>query len=400
MVFMAKQKISVILALTFSVFLMFSFINCQKSTTGTPPQNGNPASTPDISRLSPNCFQSANAIPTHTNGTFIGSFAIWNDPSVLKVENKYVMYASSPGDSSAPDYNIQIYRFESNDLSNWTLNPSVPVLSAGTAGTWNEKGVETPSVIYFQNQYHMFYTGYKNSPDSNPAYAHHENFKIGHAISSNGINFTKDSGFVLEPTCPNWTVTNQICTDGGNHPTDFNAWLVGEPGAVVFNNKIYLYFTANGYHTNITPNNPLQVIGLTTSIDGNTWTTPSAILEPDPVLFPRVDTNNGNSDLWVGYSTPNAIVLGGQMHLFYDVASNISNQWRQRKLHHSMSADGQTQWVQDSAVIYSHTDFPWTNREIRSPSLLLDGTTLLMWFAGDDGGTPYQFGIGLSRCSL
>jgi hypothetical protein len=84
------------------------------------------------------------------------------------------------------------------------------------------------------------------------------------------------------------------------------------------------------------------------------------------------------------------------MHLFYDVAQ--VSPWKQRKIHHAISGDGITVWTEDSAVIYSNTDFAWTADEIRSPSVLLDGTSLYMWFAGSTA-TP-TFSIGRSTCAL
>lgn len=240
----------------------------QTSLTPTPTPEPSPSATPiaDFTKLTPTCFQASNTNPIYTNGSFIGSFAKWNDPSIIKVNNEYI----------------------------------------------------------------------------------------------------------------------------------FNAWLIGEPGAVVFNNQIYLYFTANGYHTNITPNNPLQVIGLIKSSNGIAWSSAQEVLAPDGILFPRLD--GSNNDLWVAYSTPNAIVLDNQLHLFYDVASNISNAWAQRRLHHSKSTNGETGWTQDSSVIFSNSDFSWTSHEIRAPSLLFDGIQLLMWFAGDDGAG--NLGLGLSTCNL
>lgn len=45
----------------------------------------NPAitTTVDFAKLTPTCFQAAGTNPLFTKGTFIGSFAKWNDPSIL-----------------------------------------------------------------------------------------------------------------------------------------------------------------------------------------------------------------------------------------------------------------------------------------------------------------------------
>ena len=69
-------------------------------------------------------------------------------------------------------------------------------------------------------------------------------------------------------------------------------------------------------------------------------------------------------------------------------------------LHHAYSADGLTGWTQDPAPIRRLTDFTWTTREIRSPAAFLDGTTLRLYFAGDDLFNTKAWGIGQMTCSL
>lgn len=331
-----------------------------------------PSASPNFPRLTPTCFAASASNPVMTRGTPLTSFqADWNDPSVIKVGNQYVMYASSDNNF---DLNIAIYRLISSDGLNWTLNPAAPVLSADTssAGTWDHKAVETPSVVYLNGVYHMFYTGYP------VIYTDTGSYKIGHATSADGINWTRAaSNPIVAPTAP-LAAPN----------LDFNQFITAEPAAVVFNNKIYLYFSAVGANTTVVTT--WQVIGLTTSTDatGTAWTAPVSVLQPDLVQYPRAT--------WIGYSTPTAIVMNGQMHLFYDVVQALP--WKQLRLHHASSTDGISGWIQDIAATYRNTDFTWTADEIRSPSLLLDGTSLYMWFAGST--TTPTLSIGQAKCAL
>ena len=64
----------------------------------------------------------------------------------------------------------------------------------------------------------------------------------------------------------------------------------------------------------------------------------------------------------------------------------------------AVSSDGLTSWTQDSSAIHSRTDFTWTETEIRSPSVYLEGTTLNFWYAGHKSGVT--MGIGYSTCEL
>lgn len=328
---------------------------------------------PDFSKLTPSCFVPNALNPILTRGTPATTFAAdWNDPSVIKVGNQYVMYASSDNNF---DLNIAIYRMVSNDGLNWTLNPTNPVFQADpNTAAWDHRATETPAVVYFNGVYHMFYTGYP--VDYTDAYS----YKIGHATSADGINWTRDpNNPIVSPTDPYNTTAD----------LSFDQWVAAEPAPVVFNNKIYLYFTAVG--ANATLGTTLEVIGLTTSSDGTSWSTPQSVLEPDQTLYPRT----GGSIDWIGYSTPMAAVLNGQVHLFFDVVQNLP--WMQLKIHHASSSDGINNWTQDSSPIFTNTDFGWTSSQIRSPTVLLDGTTLYLWFAGDDNST---LGIGEAKCAL
>ncbi|MDH5536530.1 MAG: hypothetical protein OEZ08_13305, partial [Betaproteobacteria bacterium] len=325
----------------------------------------------DASRITPACFQGGTAPDLQLGDGFAG--ADWNDPHVFKVGGQYWMYASSNlGFPPTPASPVQIYRHTSTDATNWTLDPTTPVLAV-TAGQWDEGSNETPAVVFFGGKYHMFWTGY---PDAWPA-LDALNFRIGHATSTDGISWTKDASYVLGPS---------------GVPGDFAEYIVGEPGPVVFNDTLYLYFTAVGVDAALGAN--LQVVGVIRSADGIAWSAPALAFKPDQAVYPRAAN-------WVGYSTPNAVVIAGKVHVFVDVANDHGdNTWTQEALHHAYSTDGLTGWTQDAAPIRRLTDFTWTQREIRSPAALLDGTTLRLYFAGDDLLNTNAWGIGQMTCSL
>ena len=293
-----------------------------------------------------------------TDDFFTGSN--WNDPHVMIINSKFVMYASA---SRNFDHDVKIYRLESDDGINWQLNPASAVLEKSESG-WDSKSVETPSVVYYKNKFHMFYTGYSTS--STDAL----NFKIGHAISDDGIAWIKDTTYLLEPNDPY-----------GDPNMTFNQYIVAEPASVIYNDKIYLYFSAVGGNAAVATT--LQVIGLTIyNGDTDTWSLPVSILEPDQIIYPR--------ETYEGYSTPNAIVRNGKMHLYFDVA--IADPWLQVKIHHAVSDNGITGWSQDSSSLLNREDFSWTRGEIRSPSAIEYNGKLYLYFAGN---TDLNLAIGL-----
>lgn len=307
----------------------------------------------------------------------------WNDPSVLMIDDNFVMYASS---DIAWNGVVKIYRLTSEDGIDWNLNPSNPVFENSNDGAWDSHSVETPSVVFYDEQYHMFYTGYDVANDFTSAgvdnllgtidddnYSKH--FKIGHATSTDGINFTRQ-GIVAEPSAPYDAVN-----------LDFNQFIVAEPAAIVKNNKLHLYFTALGADAEV--NSTWQVIGLTI-YDGGNWDSPRAVLKPDLDLYPR--------ETYLGYSTPAAIEIEDQIHLYYDVV--LESPWTQVKLHHASSVDGIAQWTQDATTLMSKEDYSWTAAEMRSPSPLVYNEQLYLYFAGHVISPDINLAIGLKAFQI
>jgi len=300
--------------------------------------------------------------------------AMWNDPCVLKTDNGYVMYlTTSIKEPFKPP--VLPFRAESTDGEHWKLNPSTPLLDpTGTPYV----GLETPSVIQFNGQYHMYYSGIV-PPGTVPFMA------IGHATSPDGITWTHD---------PKYTVLKATGT-----VTDWNGFLVGEPGAVVYEGQVCLYFSAVGARPGGSPPQ-LQVIGLATSRDGFTFDNPHPVLQQSALYPPEKG--------FVGYSCPMAVERNGAIHLFhnvawYDAASNP--QWQQVALQHAMSADGESNWAQDPAPIFTRDSLDWTHGGIIGPTALFDGDTLKLWFGGHSepkefaklamrGWKGREFGIG------
>lgn len=303
---------------------------------------------------------------------------LWNDPHVLKIGDQYVMYmASSIEQPFQPP--IVPFRATSPDGITWTLDPAEPLLSA--EGT-RFQNLETPSVVRFDDEYHMYYTGVYEEGQV-PWMA------IGHAVSADGIKW-QDKGTILEAT---------------GDVEDWNGFLVAEPGAVVYRGRIYLYFTAIATRPGGKPPQ-LQTIGLASSEDGYEFDTPRLVLSQSESYPPELG--------FVGYSTPSALVLNGRIHLFHDVAAFIAGgnpEWRQVALQHAVSDDGKTNFVQDDKPLLVQKDFHFTSGEILGPTALVDGDRVRLWFSGHvtyselapfvaRGYRGNEFGIGHAHVSL
>ena len=275
----------------------------------------------------------------------------WNDPCVLKEGGQYIMYTSGvQGGLTHPNDTLGIYRWLSNDGYSWTLNPTTPVLDH-LDGTYYKGGVETPSVVFYKGEYHMYNTVYTvNDPYQ---------FKISHATSPDGIVWQMDANYLLEPT------------------TNLN-WMnliIGEPGVMVKEDTLYLFYTAAGSVGGFS-------IGLVRTTDGVNFidTIQTAKLPTD--VYP-----NGNN--YTGLSTPSPVMVGDTIYLFTDVAQNVFvDNWKQVALHQFKSYGDINKWYHDTLPIHTRADFPWTNgnysAEIFAITPLLDGNRLRIWYSGNN----------------
>jgi hypothetical protein len=304
---------------------------------------------------------------------------LWNDPSVLFEDGRYVMYFTTSVDKpfSPP---ILPFRAVSPDGANWRLEPETPLLSA--KGT-HFNSIETPSVVKFRGRYHMFFTGTFEHPNPSP-------MAIGHAVSDDGIH---------------WSATPTPVLAATGQGADWNGYLVGEPGAVVFKDEILLYFSAVGARPGGHPPQS-QTIGLARTVDGEHFSAPAKVLTQSSLYPPERG--------YAGYSTPAGFVLGGKVHLIYDVAHfqpGGDPEWEQVALHHAVSSDGGVTFLQDASPILSREDLPWTSGEILAPSALVEGDQVTLWFAGHvrrkdlgpmirRGIAGPEFGIGTARKSV
>jgi len=107
----------------------------------------------------------------------------------------YVMFfdtATEGFNPSTPNESEEIGLAYSSDGLFWTRYGNEPVLipSGNVATDWNASYHFRPSVLLFNNEYHMFYSGSNLTVDplTTIPYAH----GIGHAVSVDGITWTKD----------------------------------------------------------------------------------------------------------------------------------------------------------------------------------------------------------------
>lgn len=307
-----------------------------------------------FAQMNPAFFPDFQAYPSNPIIKYGDGFAdaTWNDPCVIKQNGQYIMYITAAIGISGTTP-VKVYRQISTDGYNWTLSPTTPVLEPASS-TYYAGGTETPSVVFKDSTYHMYLTCY-------PAGNVSADFVIAHATSSNGINWTMDTVPILQ-------------SDGS---LTIYGTLVAEPGAIVYHDSIYVFFTGAG----TVSGTPIQCIGLMKSKDGTLFNSPQQAVTLPLDVYPL------SSNYW-GLSTPSALAINDSIYLFTDVAQTINGKWTQVALHQFKTDGVSGNWYHDAEPIHTMQDFNWTNgtllSEIRSITPLLDDNGLLrIWYAGN-----------------
>ena len=227
----------------------------------------------------------------------------------------------------------------------WTKYPDNPVMVPGAAGEWDDVHINSSEVIYKDSTYHMWYWSYGDY-----------NFKIGHAISPDGLNWTKD------------TLHNPVLSPGQQGSWDGGA--VNAPSVIYMDSIYHMWYT--GYNSSI-----ITRIGHATSTDGVNWTK---------------DTNNPILEAGAAGSFESQMVGDGSVihdgvkyHMIYAGAN--ANRY---KFGHATSPDGVI-WTRDSLNPVLSANQDWEFNRIDFPEAVYDGTMFHLWYRG---GKHYAGRIG------
>ena len=304
--------------------------------------------------------------------------SIWNDPSVLREDGGYSMWASK-GIGGPKD--VAIYKLRSRDGERWEVaNDGRAVLEPGRRGEFDSLGVETPVVIKVGQTYHMYYSAYPNGKV--PLVT------MGHAVSPDGIAWKK-LGELTSLTKP----------VGQNKGNPWGRLARGEPAVVHHDGKFHLYFTDVRCRQDNCKGSPIPIrgISLATSTDGHDFTQ----VGNEPIILQTA--SYPASEGWEGYSTPWVMIVNGRFELFADVFRSVGKQSIQTSITRLSSADGVT-FTESAAHLLREGGDEWTAVSVRSPSVIFEDGVWRMWFAGDNydpaknkpRGSKIDAGIGVT----
>ncbi len=290
-------------------------------------------------------------IEVYTDTTF--TTLIENSTSVGDVVDFVVLdkttWASPPNRSARVTYGTTSYVIEmENDVDDYSItdtwggamnaSPGNPVLSLGPPGYWDDYYVYTPTILYDGIIYHMWYEGRDGT-----------SFGIGYATSPDCITWTKSG-------------SNPLLTSG---PSPWESQGIGHP-TVIYNGTTYQMWYGGVDGSTIR-------IGYATSPEGITWTKYAG----NPVL------DVGPSGSWDEFIACGPMVLyNGTTYQMWYHGHDGSNY----RIGYATSPDGIT-WAKNPAnpVLDIGPPGSWDDTYLVEPTVLYDGVTYHMWYGGSDG---------------
>jgi predicted GH43/DUF377 family glycosyl hydrolase len=203
----------------------------------------------------------------------------------------------------------------SPDGGHWIKDQNNPVLNPGSPGSWDDNWLTGPCVILIDTTYHMWYDGWKNGSSL---------IRIGHATSTNGISWQKDSANpVFNPgTSTNWDYPE---VRGANVINDGSQFHMFYTGGSWFTYDIGYAYSQDGINwTKDTQNNPVLEKGPAPSWDDYCvgWASVMFNANDDSLLMWYGGADNGASTSRIGYAT-SAIPVGINDHILPRIATDF-----------------------------------------------------------------------------
>lgn len=267
------------------------------------------------------------------------------------------------------DAHVQIGYAESSDGESWRRSTAQPVLAIGQPGEWDDDQINSPTVIYHDGNYKMWYAGNRTNQPS----------AIGYASSSDGIHWQKHA-------------SNPVMAGGQNQ---WDAAGIRSP-SVLFRDGIY-----HMWYSNVSSNSS---IGYATSNDGLTWVKS----EKNPILVP------GDDGTWDHFAIFEPTVFYdetlGRFEMWY--TGYESDQHTTNRFGRAFSLDGH-QWIKDDAgpFVYPESDYlhpildgskanQWESMDVIEPLVIMVGGRRHLWYTGVDWNITFQIGLARSPVSI
>jgi len=270
----------------------------------------------------------------------VGAPGAWDEnvsvaTTVMFHENIYKMWYEGDGGfgyATSPDGNV------------WTKDTlHNPVLEPGPPGAWDHNAINHASVLFVNNTYHMWYSGVDANDDN----------QIGHATSSDGITWVKDS------TNPVLSFINAGLWD--------NQEII-HPSVIWENGTFKMWY--NGYGSGT------QRILYATSPNGSDWTR----YYTHPMLEPGTTGSWDDNEL----GPLSVIHVNNVYHMWYAGWNSAAEPLFQ--IGYAKSYDG-IDWYKSTGnpVLSPGGTTDWDSVMIAIPVVISENDSFRMWYGGYDG---------------
>lgn len=302
---------------------------------------------------------------------------------------------------------IALFLFPTPVNAQWSKYLNNPIISPATQGC-DSVHASSPSVLFDQGQYKMWYQGLNNT-----------GWSICYATSTNGINWIKNPTPIITTSSYGGLGIQEVNEPSVlNNLSTYQMWFKER---VNNKNRVRYGTSVNGIDWNIEPEIALEGTQNTWDYDGPTnpyvyfdgsqyylwylanngsggpWLIGNAI-SADGIHW----TKNINNPLNIPYPTGSGFLGGMSMlkinnkyHLWYHVGNNGQNVG----IYHVVSDSLESQnWLCDqSCEIFSRTQNSFDQSGIVCPDVISIGSQLMMWYGGNDG---VKWQIGLATYNL
>lgn len=304
-----------------------------------------------------------------SNRMYISNLNEAADPCVIKQGTTYKMFYSDSSGGAFPQHSVICQATSTSSNSGFTpvstpgkIRPGLAL--DGRAGQWDEN-IETAFVWFDGSGYFMFYVGYPNSFSTPLAPS-----QIGLAYSADGITFTRvQSDPILTRS------TNLLAPDH-----DF----ISSPSITYYNGKYYMVYC--GWNIGSGPENGIRILGAT-STDFLHWTKNSTpILQSSNVNQPWAVDGVAEPEIQVGSD--------GKFYLFFTGCWTDPVKGDTLSIGEAVSSTpfGTLDINPNAIVVSSSSVSSFDYKGCVAPSVLFDGSTARMYFAGQDKDVVYSVG--------
>lgn len=293
-------------------------------------------------------------MPMHFADTSRGR-AFAKDPAVVRFGGHYLLYYTLPpyGDGREDDGHA-IGIAMGDDLDHWE---TVGTLLPDPDAPYEANGLCAPGALVREGRVHLFYQTYGNGPRD----------AICHAVSTDGITFTRDA-------------TNPIFAPTG----DWNNGRAIDADVLPHGDTLFLYFASRD------PTSRRQLLGVATAPLASDYGRAAWTQRCDaPILAPELPWEQECIE------APATGKHGDTLYLFYGGAYNN----RPQQIGCASSADGLTwQRLSDTPFLPNGAPGSWNSSESGHPFLFTDedGRTHLFFQGNDDCGKTWY----LSRVEI